>query len=96
MLDNITMELGTMKPGERAMDADHNRRDVLRLAGGSLLSLIVLAIAGPARAFRFDPAEDLPALSRIAAALPTRFTATWSRRWSANWASAFRTNRPGR
>lgn len=40
------------------MDADRNRRDVLRLAGGSLLGLIVLAVAGPARAFRFDPAGD--------------------------------------
>jgi hypothetical protein len=40
------------------MDADHNRRDVLRLAGGSLLALATLVIAGSARAFRFDPAED--------------------------------------
>ena len=40
------------------MDVDRRRREVLRLAGGSLLGLIALAVAGPARAFRFDPAED--------------------------------------
>ena len=40
------------------MDADRNRRDVLRLTGGSLLALAILVIAGPAKAFRFDPAED--------------------------------------
>ena len=40
------------------MDADHCRRDVLRLAGGSLLGLITMVLAGPAKAFRFDPAED--------------------------------------
>jgi len=40
------------------MDTDRSRRDVLRLAGGSLLALTALVIASPARAFRFDPAED--------------------------------------
>ena len=40
------------------MDADRSRHDVLRLAVGSLLGLIALAAAGPARAFRFDPAGD--------------------------------------
>jgi hypothetical protein len=47
-----------MMNGEQAMDADRNRRDVLRLAGSSLLALAALVIAGPARAFRYDPAED--------------------------------------
>jgi len=40
------------------MDADRSRRDVLRLVGGSSAGLIALAVAGPARAFRFDPAGD--------------------------------------
>jgi hypothetical protein len=40
------------------MDEDIGRRDVLKLAGGSVLGLAVLALAGPAAAFRFDPAED--------------------------------------
>ena len=40
------------------MDADRSRRDVLRLAGGSMAGLIALAVAGPARAFRLDPAGD--------------------------------------
>jgi hypothetical protein len=40
------------------MDADRSRRDVLRLAGGSLAGLVALAAAGPARAFRFDPTGD--------------------------------------
>jgi hypothetical protein len=40
------------------MHEDRSRRDVLKLAGGSLLGLAVLTLAGPASAFRFDPAED--------------------------------------
>jgi hypothetical protein len=40
------------------MDAYRSRRDVLRLAGGSMAGLIALAVAGPARAFRLDPAGD--------------------------------------
>ena len=40
------------------MDEDIGRRDVLKLAGGSVLGLAVLALAGPAAAFRFDPDED--------------------------------------
>ena len=40
------------------MNTDRSRRDVLRSASGSLLVLTAFAVASPAKAFRFDPAED--------------------------------------